>query len=118
MTAITIIKNLTPHPINIDGVEFPPAGPAVRCSEVIQPGPSFQAGGQVVKTIRKKLGDLIDMPAPAEGVVLVVSLAAATKAWEMGRTDVVAIGETIRDEKGRITGCVSLSTHPDDGLKV
>jgi hypothetical protein len=82
------VVNLTPHPINIS-----------------------EEGGKV-KLVRKDLGDLAGLPAPVPGKGVVVSLAAAQKAWAEGRDDVLCIGETLRSPDGKVIGATSLGVGP------
>lgn len=108
------IKNLTPHPITLitstgEIRVIAPTVPAVRCAEVVTPAGRVDG----ITVIRKDLGELIGLPEPELGILFVVSLAAATAAWKVGRRDVLTIGETTRDESGRITGAKSLACSPD-----
>lgn len=107
------IKNLTPHPLTfiVSGETkiFPPSGAPVRCEEKIIRGNETLNG---IPLIQKEMGDLYGLPPATPGIALVVSLAAAQKAWGMGRTDVLAIGESVRDSDGKIIGASSLSTNP------
>jgi hypothetical protein len=108
-----MLKNLTPHAINIvlpsgSTMTIPPEGEPARCAETVE------AVGEIegVPLIRRALGSLTGLPAPEEGVYLIVSLAAAQKAWAMGRRDCLAIGETVRDAAGRVIGAKSLACMP------
>ena len=114
-----IIRNLTPHAINfvLPGetrtLAPDPAGPA-RVAETICPDTVKEVSG--VPVIRKILGEITGLPAPVPGVALLVSALVATAAWALQRTDVLAIGETVRDPAGRITGATSLASHPIRGF--
>ena len=113
------IRNLTPHPINLilsgetRTLAPDPAGPA-RVAETLHP----DTAGQVaeIPVIRKIFGEITGLPAPVPGVALIVSALVASAAWELQRTDVLAIGETVRDSAGRITGATSLASHPTRGF--
>ena len=113
------IRNLTPHAINLvlsEGTRTlapDPAGPA-RVSETLHPDTAGQISG--IPLIRKILGEITGLPAPIPGVALLVSALVATAAWALQRTDVLAIGETVRDPAGRITGATSLASHPTRGF--
>ena len=115
----TIIRNLTPHAINLvlpgetRTLAPDPAGPA-RVAETICPDTTGQIAG--IPLVRKLLGEITGLPAPVPGVALVVSALVASAAWEARRTDVLAIGEFIRDPAGRITGATSLASHPTRGF--
>ena len=114
-----IIRNLTPHPVNfiLPGetrtLAPDPAGPA-RVAETICPDTTEKVSG--IPVVRKILGEITGLPAPVPGVALVVSALVATAAWALQRTDVLAIGETVRDPAGRITGATSLASHPTRGF--
>lgn len=100
-----MLVNLTPHPINIivDGVTITLQSSGIaRCAE------NIECAGIVdgVPVIRKTLGDVTGLPEQEDGVFYIVSLAVAMAAR---RPDVLAIGESIRDEKGNIIGCKSLA---------
>jgi hypothetical protein len=110
------LVNLTPHPIDIflkDGrvVRLPSEGVA-RVREVKEDAGELEWEGGTVPLCRKFLGEVEGLPEPKEGVIYIVSLLAAQKAWERGRTDVVAPGDYIRDEEGRIIGIAALQVKP------
>jgi len=105
------IVNLTPHPLRFvlpDGseMEIPPSGTVARLEERIEPA------GQVagIPVIRKTLGRLVNLPEPEPNTIYVASLPVAQAASADGRTDVYAIGESLRDEQGRVVGAKSLAT--------
>ena len=108
------LVNLTPHPVNliISGKEIviPPAGTVARVREVIQDvGTLVLEDGTEVPLRRKMLASEIEgLPEPQPGVIYIVSFLAAQAAWLQGRTDVVAVGDPVRDEQGRIIGVTSL----------
>jgi len=113
---MTKIVNLTPHPINLVGLgEIKPSGKPVRLEEKTEIIGSITISAAenpnthtavVIPLIQKKLGRIIDLPEPQGGTVFIVSLPVAQVAH---RTDVLAIGESIRDEKGNIIGAKSLA---------
>lgn len=107
------IINKTPHTLNILSGVLAPTLPAARCSEVTLKQGEFLG----IPLISKKLGDIVDLPERTPETAFIVSLLVATRAWDIGRTDVLAIGETTRDAAGKITGCISLATSPQ-GLQV
>jgi hypothetical protein len=97
------LVNLTPHAIDVVGWgEVPPSGEVARCEEVVTSMPSILG----IPVIRKELGDIVGLPDPEPNTCYVVSLVVAQKA---GRSDVLAVGETVRDGSGRIVGCKSLA---------
>ena len=115
----TIIRNLTPHTINLvlpgetRTLAPDPAGPA-RVAETIRPDTAGEVSG--IPVVRKILGEITGLPAPVPGVALLVSALVAAAAWGLQRTDVLAIGETVRDSAGRVTGATSLASHPIRGF--
>ena len=95
------IVNLTPHPIVItNGPTFPPSGTVARVS--VQQVDAGDINGIPVKA--QTFGDIIDLPAPADDTVFIVSAIVLSAAKEIGRTDVVAPDTTnaVRDDEGRI----------------
>ena len=101
------IINLTPHELNIHVgdtiISIPPTLPPARRVETWVDAPSV--AGIPVK--RKNYGALTGLPDPQPDTIFIVSLAAA-QAVE-GRDDVYIPGEAVRDETGRIIGCVGLA---------
>jgi hypothetical protein len=112
------LVNLTPHPITLflkDGrVIFLPSEGVARVREVREDAGELELeDGITVPLCRKFLsGEVEGLPEPQEGTVYIVSLLAAQRAWELGRTDVVAPGDYVRDGEGRIIGITSLQVKP------
>ena len=113
------IRNMTPHAVNFvlpEGTRTlapDPAGPA-RVAETLHPDTTGEVAG--IPVVRKILGEITGLPAPVPGVALLVSALVAAAAWGLQRTDVLAIGETVRDSAGRVTGATSLASHPIQGF--
>jgi hypothetical protein len=111
------LVNLTPHPVVLvtsDGrhISLPSEG-VVRVREVVEEVGKLEVDGVVIPLRRKFLsGELEGLPQPEEGTVYIVSFIAAQKAWELGRTDVMAPGDPVRNEQGHIVGVSSLYTKP------
>ena len=101
--------NLTPHAINLYGQDgktllasIQPTAPAARCKqEAVCCG---HVGG--VPVYRMEFGEVENLPEPQEGTVYIVSRLVATAA---NRADVLCPGAAVRDEQGRVIGCVGLS---------
>jgi len=115
------IRNLTPHPVDfilLSGetrtLAPDPAGPA-RVAETLHPDTAGQVAG--IPLDRKILGEITGLPAPVPGTALLVSALVATAAWGHQRTDVLAIGNFVRDSTGRVVGAKSLASHPTLGFR-
>jgi len=94
-------KNLTPHPIVLDGETYPSEG-SLRVSTETQ-----TVGGTPIPLSISKFGQVENLPEEKRGTLYIVSrlVAEATK-----RKDFLIVNETIRDKSGKIIGCKSLSS--------
>lgn len=95
------IINLTPHDIVItDGPTFPPSGIVARVS--VQQVDVGDINGIPVKA--QTFGDIVDLPAPQDGTVFIVSAIVLAAAKAAGRTDVVApdTSNAVRNDQGHI----------------
>ena len=103
-----MLKNLTPHVLNIlceDGnwKNLPTDGPPARCS--VTPHKVFTIEGvQVNKTTFDRI---VDLPEPMAETLLVVSRIVKEACPE--RSDLLCAGEMIRDKEGKVVGCRGLS---------
>jgi hypothetical protein len=100
------MRNLTPHPIQIildeeKVIEFPVMGIA-RVSELSETIGSLNG----IPVVKKKFGDVIDLPAPQDGVGLIVSAMVQSACHH--RSDLFVPADFVRDEQGKIIGCKSL----------
>lgn len=99
-----MVKNLTPHPVKILGegwtVEIPSTG-VLRLREEIRDAGTIDG----IPVIRRVFGEIEGLPEETPGVFYIVSLPvfAATN-----RKDFLAVGETVRNEKGEVIGCKNL----------
>jgi len=119
---MTKIVNLTPHEIDFmleDGTEIkiPPSGRVARLEE------ETKVIGEIdgIPVVQKQLKILQGLPEPQPDTIYIVSLVVAQKVKEMNqyhtakhefskiRDDIYIIGESIRDEAGRIVGAKSLA---------
>jgi hypothetical protein len=101
------IVNLTPHSITIHGapggpVEVPPSGGVARCASRSEPA-GEAAGVPLVRTV---YGEVVGLPAPVAGTLLIVS--ALVRQAAPGRADLASPGEAVRDGEGRVVGCRGL----------
>lgn len=99
------IINLTPHPITIvmgeEKVVIPSSGVIARCKEEVEIIGDING----IPVIRKKFGQVENLPEPIPGTVFIVSALVAQAAR---RSDVLCPGDPVRDAEGRITGCKAL----------
>lgn len=103
------VVNLTPHSINVQDVEYIPSGVVARVTTIQTPCPCPLPG---VTANRQIPGAIIGLPAPQNGVILLVSLMVLAALAGSGRTDVFAPDtgpdSVIRDANGRIIGVQAL----------
>ena len=110
---MTTLINCTPHAVNIhseDGtiLTVEPSGDVARVATNIENVElSGVEGIKVVKTTFDT-SKVEGLPSPKEGVIYVVSLI-TLNALKGIRSDLVAPGNLIRDEKGNIIGCDGLT---------
>lgn len=97
------ILNLTPHEINIVGKDPIPSSGAVRVSE------KTEVIGEIngIPVIKKSFGKVEGLPNEQADTKIIVSLLVAQAA--KGRSDLLVVGETIRNEKGQVIGAKSLA---------
>ena len=102
MYSLPEVVNLTPHAINIvEYGEIPPSGLVARVTTKTVPT-GMIAGLPVVKT---EFGEVTNLP-EMNGVYFIVSSIVKSAA---NRENLLVPGELVRDDKGNITGCKSLS---------
>lgn len=102
------IINKTPHVLNVilaDGSvrAIVPTLPAPRVSTkrvALDPVDGIPVDGV-------EFGEVVDLPAPVDGVMMVVS--GLTASAVKGRTDLLVVGEAVRDADGKVVGCKGLS---------
>lgn len=108
MTAMRLV-NLCSHPINFsNGITLPPCekGAEARVSVSREPGP--MVGG--VPTFVPLYGQVMGLPAPADGVTYVVSGLVRGRVPE--RADVASPGQLVRDVDGKVIGADGLDLNP------
>lgn len=99
--------NLTPHQMNIHlghgkMLRFAPSRyPARRIPEIIRCGFIND-----VPVFRSKVKKIINLPAPREGVIYIVSARVFTAT---DQNDVVCVGEVIKDKEGNVKYCQGLT---------
>ena len=102
------IKNLTPHPVTINGITYSPEGIIPRISEIREE--PIRMTGLTLERIF--VGDIQGLPDP-DGSFLIVSREVAQKAH---RPDVVCPCDYIRDADGHIIGAKSVAWFPPSDI--
>src|SRR5690625_1827618 len=95
------IVNLTPHAVVItDGPTFDLSGKVARVD--VKQADAGTINGIPVKT--QAFGDIIDLPAPTDNTIFVVSSIVLSAAKDAGRDDVVApdTANAVRNDDGHI----------------
>lgn len=108
------IMNLTPHALtiisgenNMQKLVVEPSGIVARVAAHTENiGNITTDDGFTIPLTTTVFGQVEGLPAPEEGVVYVVSSLVAGRVPD--RKDVFIPNESIRDDKGRIIGCLSL----------
>lgn len=125
-----MLINLTPHTLNIEDVDgqmqaIPASGQIARLemathsmgttefyADLVQPNGTRDDGCSVRFAISAtQPGNLTGLP-PANVDSYIVSLIAAQAAWALGRVDVYAPGELIRNAAGQPVRCKGLHCNP------
>ena len=110
------LLNLTPHPLTLVGengtLEVPPSGQVARLAVTRTALAPVEVDGVTLPVSRSTLGDIVGLPAPEPGVLLVVSALVAEAA---GRADVMSPGELIRDTTGAVIGARGLCSYAKGG---
>jgi hypothetical protein len=112
------LVNLTPHKVVIKvgdkEIVVEPSGVVARVKEVVEDvGELVLDDGTAIPLRRKFLSSVVEnLPEPQAETIYIVSYLAAQVAWLLGRQDVVATGDPIRDSEGNIVGIKSLYVKP------
>lgn len=108
------LVNLTPHAVTFvseDGNRYAvePSGMLARVSSEIKTLEMIEIdGGFKIPHTKTVFGEVEGLPAPEAGVIYIVSSLVAGLVPD--RDDVMIPNESLRDDKGRITGCKSLGS--------
>lgn len=103
---MTKIINLTPHELNIVGLEPIPSSGSVRVAETSHVIDEING----IDIIVKQFGTVEGMPEPQPDTVFVVSLMVAQQLTY--RDDVLTVGETVRNGVGQVIGAKNFSRIP------
>lgn len=110
------LKNLTPHPLALAGengtLSVPPSGQIARLAVTRTACPPVTVDGVTLPVSRPELGEIVGLPAPEPGVILVVSALVAEAA---SRADVMSPGELLRDSAGSVIGARGLCAYGKGG---
>ena len=107
--------NMTPHEIVVmpeEGgeIRIPATGKLVRCKAERGVVDTLEVNGVKIPVTQVVLGEIENLPEPEEGVFYIISLQAALKARDLGRTaDLLVPDMAVRDESGRIIGVRALA---------
>lgn len=103
------VKNLTPHTIRIvspsgETIKSYPSEGIARATQHAQPVGELDG----VELVQMEFGEITGLPAPEEETAFVVSAITANAAKATGRMtdDLVITADPVRDETGRIIGCL------------
>lgn len=107
--------NLTPHPLNVKSVDgeyvtIPPSpdGAARVIYDRLPPEQVSIAGHEIAVSVSGSPREIIGLPEPEEGVVLIVAKA-VVDASPRHRGDLMSPGRLIYDEDGTVIGCDGLT---------
>lgn len=112
------VVNLTPHSMNLydpntDGLLLTVESTGVaRVSQQMEMLGQLSIGGHCVDGGYNHFGGIVGLPDPQDGVLYFVSAMVATRAWELGRTDVISPLEYRRNDAGQIEGLYSFQFNP------
>lgn len=98
-----IVRNFTPHTINMIELEF--SIPSHGVARVQQENKFAFMWGEI-PVMRTSFGEVTGLPEQENGVMLIVS--AMVRAALPDRKDLVSPGDLVRDDQGRVIGCKSL----------
>lgn len=107
--------NLTPHALyvkTVDGeyITIPPdaEGPARVIYDRLPPEQTTIQGHEISVAVAGSPREIIGLPEPEEGVVLIVAKAVGDAA-PASRGDLMSPGRLLRDEDGKVIGCDGLT---------
>lgn len=112
---MTNIINLTPHAISIVDendsvvVTIEASGSIARCSQTINIVDSIDLNNVAIPISSSSYGEVVDLPAPQDGVYYVVSRLVMSAC--PNRQDLLVPNDLVRDEAGRVIGCRSLANN-------
>ena len=105
------VINLTAHPVNVVGEDgssintYPPSGQVARLTANVVSAGTLPDGTPLTRT---EFGEPTGLPDRQEGVMFIVSAMVFNALPE--RVDLLIPNQVVRDESGRVIGCLSLAT--------
>jgi len=109
------VVNMTPHDIILIGedgipVTFLSQGVIRLSKNIVRAGTLTTYGGIPVPITESKFGEAVDLPSRKEDTIYIVS-SLVCQAYP-DRPDFYIPDQLVRDEKGRVIGCKSLTRNP------
>lgn len=107
------IINLTPHALSFIGeddkviITVPASGTVARAASSRSCVGSVEVDGASIPVNATSFGEVVGLPDPQPGTILVVSSLTAQAA--RGRDDVYIVDDAVRDADGRIIGCCAIA---------
>lgn len=102
------VINLTPHSINVAGITIPPSGDVARVSTSSVDAGSISVDGADIPLVRTQFGDVQGLPNQMPDTFFIVS--GLVQAQFPDRTDLLAPGDLVRDDSGKVIGAKNLRT--------
>lgn len=109
------IINLTPHAVNVIGdgnsvtITIESSGNVARCSQTINIVDTIDLNNVAIPISSSSYGEVVDLPAPQDGVYYVVSRLVMSAC--PNRQDLLVPNDLVRDDAGRVIGCRSLANN-------
>ena len=109
------IINLTPHSVNVINndnsvaITIEASGNVARCSQTINIVDTIDLNNVAIPISSSSYGEVVDLPAPQDGVYYVVSRLVMSAC--PNRQDLLVPNDLVRDEAGRVIGCRSLANN-------
>lgn len=109
------IVNLTPHAVNIVdsndsvAITIPASGNVARCSQTIDIVGALTLDSVVVPISASSYGEVVDLPAPQDGVYYIVSRLVMSAC--PARQDLLVPNDLVRNDAGQVIGCRSLANN-------
>jgi hypothetical protein len=114
---MTMLRNLTAHPVTIvgegDSIVLPASSSPPRIADEVVRSSSVVVGQLDVPVRDIAAGNVLGLPEPCDDVLFVVARIVAAACPD--RPDLVVPFEDVRDHAGRVIGCRALARLVPDG---